>query len=138
MEVPPEYVQRDVDAGGSGVRARVAAAARRGGFVLLVGGSSVGKTRCAVEAVRALLPEWWLVQPTEVDGAYSSGPADARRGHLFLNVQGYPDEQAAYDGAIAAATTVLNAFIQHSGGYDGCTAASSRLPPVITSEVISS
>ena len=31
--------------------------------MLLVGGSSVGKTRCAVEAVRALLPEWWLVHP---------------------------------------------------------------------------
>src|SRR5690349_6966418 len=43
----PEYVPRDADAGPSGVRARVAAAAERGGFVLLVGGSSVGKTRCA-------------------------------------------------------------------------------------------
>jgi hypothetical protein len=31
--------------------------------VLLVGGSSVGKTRCAVEAVKALLPDWWLVHP---------------------------------------------------------------------------
>jgi hypothetical protein len=41
----------------------VSAAAERGGFVLLVGGSSVGKTRCAFEAVRALLPEWWLVHP---------------------------------------------------------------------------
>ena len=40
----------------------------RGGFVLLVGGSSVGKTRCAVEAVRALLPDWWLVHP--------AGPAE--------------------------------------------------------------
>ena len=40
----------------------------RGGFVLLVGGSSVGKTRCAVEAVKALLPDWWLVHP--------AGPAE--------------------------------------------------------------
>ena len=62
-EVLPEYVPRDVDAAGSGVRARVAAAAEHGGFVLLVGGSSVGKTRCAAEAVRALLPDWWLVHP---------------------------------------------------------------------------
>jgi hypothetical protein len=37
-EVPPEYVPRDVDALESGVRARAAAAAERGGFVLLVGG----------------------------------------------------------------------------------------------------
>ena len=67
-EIPPEYVPRDVDAGESDVRARVAAAARRGGFVLLVGGSSVGKTRCAMEAVKALLPDWWLVHP--------AGPAE--------------------------------------------------------------
>jgi hypothetical protein len=67
-EVLPEYVPRDADAPGSGVRARVAAAAERGGFVLLVGGSSVGKTRCAAEAVRALLPDWWLVHP--------AGPAE--------------------------------------------------------------
>lgn len=46
-EVPPEYVPRDADVAEFGVRARVAAAAARGGFVLLVGGSSVGKTRCA-------------------------------------------------------------------------------------------
>ena len=62
-EVPPEYVPRDADATESGIRAKMAAAAERGGFVLLVGGSSVGKTRCAVEAVRALLPDWWLVHP---------------------------------------------------------------------------
>ena len=67
-EVPPEYVPRDVDAADSGIRALVAAAAQQGGFVLLVGGSSVGKTRCAVEAVQALLPEWWLVHP--------AGPAE--------------------------------------------------------------
>jgi len=62
-EVPPEYVPRDADADGHGVRAKVAAAAAQGGFVLLVGGSSVGKTRCAAEAVKALLPDWWLVHP---------------------------------------------------------------------------
>ena len=62
-EVPPEYVPRDTDADEHGVRANVAAAAERGGFVLLVGGSSVGKTRCAAEAVTALLPDWWLVHP---------------------------------------------------------------------------
>ncbi|HEY7262460.1 MAG TPA: TIR domain-containing protein [Trebonia sp.] len=62
-EVLPEYVSRDVDATEFGVRARVAAAAKRGGFVLLVGGSSVGKTRSAFEAVKALLPDWWLMHP---------------------------------------------------------------------------
>ena len=62
-QVPPEYVPRDTDGGESGVRARVSAAAQRGGFVLLVGWSSVGKTRSAFEAVSALLPDRWLVHP---------------------------------------------------------------------------
>jgi hypothetical protein len=62
-DVLPKYVARDSDVGESGIRARVAAAARHGGFVLLVGDSSVGKTRSAFEAVRELLPHWWLVHP---------------------------------------------------------------------------
>ena len=62
-EVLPEYVPRDVDAAEFGIRAKVAAAAERGGFMLLVGGSSVGKTRAAFEAVKTLLPDWWLVHP---------------------------------------------------------------------------
>ena len=62
-DVLPEYVPRDVEAAESGVRAKVAAAAERGGFVLLVGGSSVGKTRCAAEAVKALLPCGWCARP---------------------------------------------------------------------------
>ena len=62
-DVLPVYVPRDTDTAENGVRVKVAAAAERGGFVLLVGGSSVGKTRCAVEAVKAVLPEWWLVHP---------------------------------------------------------------------------
>jgi thioredoxin-like negative regulator of GroEL len=62
-EIPPEYVARDTDADEHGVRATVTAAAERGGFVLLTGGSSVGKTRCAAEAVRDLLPDWWLIHP---------------------------------------------------------------------------
>ena len=60
-DIPPEYVPRDMDAAEFGIRARVEAAALGGGFVLLVGGSSVGKTRSAFEVVTALLPDWWLV-----------------------------------------------------------------------------
>ena len=76
-EIPPEYVPRDADAAEFGVRAKVEAAAQRGGFVLLVGGSSVGKTRAAVEAVKTLLPEWWLVHPagpTEVTAMAQAPP----------------------------------------------------------------
>jgi hypothetical protein len=64
-------VPRDADDGEFGVRAQVAAAVERGGFVLLVGGSSVGKTRCAFGAVRTLLPDWRLVHP--------AGPAELTR-----------------------------------------------------------
>ena len=73
-EVPPEYVPRDVDAAEFGVRAKVEAAAQRGGFVLLVGGSSVGKTRTAAETVKALLPDWWLVHPAGPSGGHFPGP----------------------------------------------------------------
>jgi len=56
----PVYVPRDID-----VRLRTALKARtqRGCFVLLVGGSSVGKTRTMYEAVLDVLPDWWLVHP---------------------------------------------------------------------------
>ncbi len=51
----PPFVPRDIDAD---MRAAVTAAADRGGFLLLVGGSSVGKTRALFETVLAALPEW--------------------------------------------------------------------------------
>lgn len=63
----PAYVLRDVDEDPGGIRRRLQGAARRGGFVMLVGGSSVGKTRSAYEAVRDLFPDWWLVHPDPDD-----------------------------------------------------------------------
>ncbi|MFJ2030537.1 tetratricopeptide repeat protein [Streptosporangium sp. NPDC087985] len=53
---PPVYVPRDVD---DQVRERLAA----GGFVLLVGDSTAGKSRTAYEAVRATLPDHVLIAP---------------------------------------------------------------------------
>jgi hypothetical protein len=56
----PRYVPRDID---EQLRTRL----RFGtGFVLLVGSSSVGKTRCAYEALLAELPDWWLFHPRDV------------------------------------------------------------------------
>jgi hypothetical protein len=60
---PPEYVLRDIDIGEFGIRSWLRTAAIQGGFLLLVGGSSVGKTRSAFEALRAELPDWWLTHP---------------------------------------------------------------------------
>ncbi|MFC0533905.1 hypothetical protein [Phytohabitans kaempferiae] len=59
----PEYVDRDFD-----FQLRNAIAANvpdRGSFVVLVGGSSTGKTRSLYEAVYNLVPDWWLIHPTE-------------------------------------------------------------------------
>jgi hypothetical protein len=58
----PRYVRRDTD---SRLEEALAAAADGGGnrFVLLLGDSSVGKTRSLYEAVRKTLPTWWLAHP---------------------------------------------------------------------------
>ena len=103
-ELLPEYVSRDVDDGEFGVRARVAAAAERGGFVLMVGGSSVGKTRCAVEAVRALLPDWWLVHPAEADEVAALARAPMPQTVVWLDeLQRFLDgERGLTGGAVRA------------------------------------
>jgi hypothetical protein len=100
-EVPPEYVPRDADAAEFGVRAKVAAAARRGGFVLLVGGSSVGKTRSAVEAVKALLPDWWLVHPAGPAEVAALAAAPTPRTVVWLDeLQRYLDGKNGLTGGV--------------------------------------
>ena len=103
-EVPPEYVLRDVDAAEFGVRAKVAVAAARGGFVLLVGGSSVGKTRCAVEAVKELLPDWWLVHPADPGEVVELTAAPLRRVVVWLDeLQRYVDGEHGLTGGTVRA-----------------------------------
>jgi TIR domain len=103
-ELPPEYVRRDVDAAEHGVRARLAAVAERGGFVLLVGGSSVGKTRCAAEAVRALLPDWWLVHPAGPAEVAVLAAAPPARVVVWLDeLQRYLDGEHGLSGGVVRA-----------------------------------
>ncbi len=103
-EVLPEYVPRDADVGRSGVRAKVAAAAQRGGFVLLVGGSSVGKTRCAFEAVKALLPQWWLVHPADPDQIAALAAAPRPQMVVWLDeLQRYLDGEHGLTGGVVRA-----------------------------------
>ena len=103
-EVPPEYVPRDVDAAEFGIWAKVDAAAQRGGFVLLVGGSSVGKTRCAAETVRALLPHWWLVHPAEPAEAATLAQAPPSRSVVWLDeLQRYLDGEHGLTGPVVRA-----------------------------------
>ncbi|MFJ2029023.1 hypothetical protein [Streptosporangium sp. NPDC087985] len=64
----PAYFTRDTDLDPKGIRARIAQATEgRGGMIVLVGWSSVGKTRCAYEAIRELLPQWWLLHPADAE-----------------------------------------------------------------------
>lgn len=58
----PRYVERDFD---QTLREMIKKGLQEGVFVLLLGGSSCGKTRSLFEAVRELVPgSWWLAQPT--------------------------------------------------------------------------
>lgn len=100
-DIPPEYVARDVD---DEVRARVAAAAERGGFILLVGGSSVGKSRCAAEAIRALLGDWWLVHPADPDEVAALAGRRPRRAVVWLDeLQRYLDSEHGLVGGVIRA-----------------------------------
>lgn len=56
----PAYVPRDAD---STVSAQLVEAREAGGLVLLVGESTAGKSRCAFEAARRVLPEHWIIAP---------------------------------------------------------------------------
>jgi hypothetical protein len=106
-EVLPEYVLRDADGDESGVRAKVAAAAERGGFVLLVGRSSVGKTRSAFEAVTALLPDWWLVHPAGPPEIAALAAAPPQTVVWLDELQRYLDGEHGLTGAVVRA--LLNA-----------------------------
>jgi hypothetical protein len=55
------YVKRDFDVRLQDV---IAKGVDAGCFVVLMGGSSTGKTRSLYEAVMNVVPDWWLVQPT--------------------------------------------------------------------------
>ncbi len=77
----PLYVPRDFDAD---LRTKVTIASQTGGFVLLTGHSSVGKTRALFEAVQAVVPEWWLLHPrdTEALREFAAHPAGRTVGWL--------------------------------------------------------
>ncbi len=103
-EVLPEYVPRDVDNGEFGIRTKVATAKQRGGFVLLVGGSSVGKTRCATQAVKELLPDWWLVHPAGPGEVAALAAAPSARTVVWLDeLQRYVNGEHGLTGGVVRA-----------------------------------
>ncbi len=88
----PTYVPRDLD---PLLRTAIAAAAERGGFVLLTGGSATGKTRTLFEAVRTVLPEWWLVHPQTADEVRTLADGPIRQTVVWLDeLQNYLDHDA--------------------------------------------
>jgi thioredoxin-like negative regulator of GroEL len=78
----PAYVPRDVDAD---LRTAVTAALDRGGFVLVKGSSSVGKTRALFEAVKAVCPDWWLWHPADAAAVRAFADAPAPRTVVWLD-----------------------------------------------------
>jgi hypothetical protein len=124
-EIPPEYVPRDADDGEFGVPAKAAAAARQGGFVLLVGGSSVGKTRSAFEAVKTLLPGWWLVHPAGSAEVAALAAAPMPQTVVWLDeLQRYLDGEHGLTGDVMRA--LLNA--PHPAVIIGTLASLTGLP----------
>ncbi|WP_327034891.1 tetratricopeptide repeat protein [Micromonospora ureilytica] len=78
----PAYVPRAID---DQLRGLVRAGATRGCFVLLLGGSCVGKTRTAYEAILKLLPDWELFQPGDADEVRSYAANPPPRTVLWLD-----------------------------------------------------
>ncbi|MGW1268321.1 SEL1-like repeat protein [Streptomyces sp. NPDC002491] len=80
----PTYVARDIDAE---LRTNLEARRRTGGFVLLVGPAAAGKTRCAYEAIRAVLPSWRLFMPGDAATLTDlvTSEADLKHSVVWLN-----------------------------------------------------
>ncbi|GED86021.1 hypothetical protein TNCT6_31060 [Streptomyces sp. 6-11-2] len=80
----PTYVPRDVDAD---LHTALRRASVSGGFVLLVGPAASGKTRCAFEAINAVLSNWRLCMPATAERltALVDSGADLRHTVVWLN-----------------------------------------------------
>ncbi|KOV87607.1 tetratricopeptide repeat protein [Nocardia sp. NRRL S-836] len=86
----PSYVPRDFDAD---LRTKLTIAGQHGGFVLLVGDSSVGKSRALFEGVRAVLPDWWLLHPGNAAELRELSSHSAGRTVVWLDeLQDYLDD----------------------------------------------
>lgn len=78
----PPYVERDVD---GLVHDLLRHAAAKGGLVLLVGGSSTGKTRTLYEATRRIVPDFLLWQPTSTEDLRQPPPELTSRAVVWLD-----------------------------------------------------
>ncbi|MEU4242599.1 hypothetical protein [Actinoplanes sp. NPDC026619] len=80
----------------------------RGNFVVMVGGSSTGKTRSLYEAIYELVPDWWLVQPAEATDLLGMRNAPPRTTVFWL------DELQQYLGGHPPLTAeCVRALVRH-------------------------
>lgn len=78
----PAYIPRDFD---ENLRDLITRGVDRGCFVLLVGGSSRGKTRSLYEAVCDVVPDWWLIQPAKTQEIHDLCATPTERTVLWLD-----------------------------------------------------
>jgi hypothetical protein len=106
----PAYVARDFD---DQLRDVIAKGAREGCFVLMVGGSSAGKTRSLYEAILAVVPDWWLLQPVDSADVLRAYRAPTEKTVLWLDeLQNFlgadpPLNRAVLNGLMRAGTIVV-------------------------------
>jgi hypothetical protein len=109
----PAFVARSHD---RVLRAEAASAVAGSKLVVLVGGSSTGKTRSAVEAVRSVLPDWPLLYPltaTELTALIAGGRVGEgtvlwlNESQVYLEGDGGADAAAALRGLLASGQPLL-------------------------------
>ena len=102
----PAYVPRDMDAQ---LRERLAA----GGFVLLIGDSTAGKTRAAFEAVRGTLADHVLIRPSARDAVSAAAARAARERRCVL----WLDDLETYLGAGGLTAAQAGRLLAGSGHH---------------------
>ncbi|WP_033340359.1 coiled-coil domain-containing protein [Catenuloplanes japonicus] len=106
----PAYVGRDFD---DRLRDMIAKGATGGCFVLMIGGSSTGKTRSLYEAVLAVVPDWWLLQPADAADVLRAAENPTEKTVLWLDeLQNFlgadpPLTLAVLDGLRRAGTIIV-------------------------------
>jgi TPR repeat protein len=83
----PTYVPRDLD---EELQGALAERSVHGGFLLLAGPAASGKSRCAYEAVRAVLPDWRMLLPPSAGDLTSLVNADVPLGRTVIWLDDLP------------------------------------------------
>ncbi|NUR29887.1 MAG: hypothetical protein HOV83_29230 [Catenulispora sp.] len=108
----PAYVERDTDTAPGGVRELLRQVKDGGGMVVVVGESSVGKTRCAFEAIRAVMPGWWMIIPADGDHLRELARQPLARTVIWLDeLQDYLDGERGLNAGMVRAFKACGAVL---------------------------